>query len=146
MLDTDSASQKFYRCIMPNACTDTLYAWTTQHDVVVLCSALAQTRCMRERHNTTPRRHAGFFWVLWNSRTKKGGFWEIQNNSQNPEPKKSRTQKMAPVWLLKHKQNTWGSSCPRHFSIMGNTIYTFLADRKRYLSLSLIFSHSLPPF
>ena len=33
--------------------------------------------------------------VLGNSRAKKKGFWEIQNNSQNPEPKKSRTQKMA---------------------------------------------------
>jgi hypothetical protein len=27
---------------------------------------------------------------------QKRGFWEIQNNSQNPEPKKSRTQKIAP--------------------------------------------------
>jgi hypothetical protein len=35
---------------------------------------------------------------------QKRGFWEIQNNSQNPGPKKSRTQKMAPMqtllWLL----------------------------------------------
>jgi hypothetical protein len=32
---------------------------------------------------------------------QKRGFWEIQNNSQNPEPKKSRTQKMAPTEITR---------------------------------------------
>jgi hypothetical protein len=59
---------------------------TTQHDYVVLCSALAQTRWLFLGS-------VKFAKVLGNSRAKKRGFWEIQNNSQNPEPKKSRTQK-----------------------------------------------------
>jgi hypothetical protein len=52
----------------------------------VLCSALAQTRGLFLGSGKFAR-------VLGNSRTKKRGFWEIQNNSQtqnpkNPEPKK----------------------------------------------------------